>query len=128
MAGAATVPRLNEKSQREVLALAAFQAGDAVACAIPNPFITWALDNVDCPAGLRRALPVVKVAAAAGLLVGLRQPRLGRLTCRALQGYFVAALGLHARSIPKHGAPVAALHAVPAAFMLAASTGVGRHF
>ncbi len=81
-----------------VFVLAAFQAGDAVACAIPAKFITDALDRVDCPPEVRRALPWVKGAAALGLLIGLWLYGLGPLTCVALIAYFVIAIAFHARA------------------------------
>ncbi|MCV7083571.1 hypothetical protein H7H37_22975, partial [Mycolicibacterium insubricum] len=54
------MPALN--SNRTYAALAAFQAADAVACAIPAPQITAALDAVNCPPEIRPVLPVVKAA------------------------------------------------------------------
>ncbi|HMC51628.1 MAG TPA: DoxX family protein, partial [Acidimicrobiales bacterium] len=39
----------------------------------------------------------VKSASAAGLLVGLERPRLGRLTAKALVAYFTLAVGAHVR-------------------------------
>ena len=77
--------------------LAAFQAGDAVACAIQVPAITQALDIVECPQEVRRVLPVVKAAAALGLLSVYRFPALARLTTAALTLYFVLAVGAHLR-------------------------------
>ncbi|BBX24273.1 hypothetical protein MTER_36840 [Mycolicibacter terrae] len=93
--------------------LAAFQAADAVACAIPVPFIAKALDTVQCPQQVRPILPIVKVASAVGLLSVNRFPVLARLTTAALTLYFVLAVGAHVRvrdSIP---------NTVPAASFLA---------
>lgn len=93
--------------------LAAFQAADAVACAIPLPFITTALDTVKCPQRIRPILPIVKVASAVGLLSVNRFPALARVTTAALTLYFVLAVGAHIRvrdSIP---------NTVPAASFLA---------
>ena len=77
--------------------LLAIQAADAVACAIPLAIIRRDLDRVGCPPALQRAIPVVKAASVAGLLAGLREARLGRLTTTALLGYFACAVGAHAR-------------------------------
>jgi hypothetical protein len=86
-----------------MLGLAGFQALDAVACAIPNRFITQDLDRLGFPADLRPVLPIIKGASAVGLIVGVKRPRLGALTAAALVAYFVAALGAHARV--RDGAP-----------------------
>ena len=67
-------------SPRTYAGLAAFQAGDAVACAIPLPFITTSLDTLEVPASVRPVLPVVKAASAIGLLSVTRFPALARLT------------------------------------------------
>jgi hypothetical protein len=83
--------------------LAAFQVADAVACAIPVPFIAKALDTVQCSQQIRPILPIVKVASAVGLLSARRFPALARLTTAALTLYFVLAVGAHIRvrdSIP----------------------------
>ncbi|OBY31215.1 DoxX family protein [Mycolicibacter kumamotonensis] len=93
--------------------LAAFQAADAVACAVPLPFIAKALDTVGCPQQIRPILPIVKVASAVGLLTVNRFPVLARITTAALTLYFVLAVGAHIRvrdSIP---------NTVPAASFLA---------
>lgn len=79
-------------------ALAAFQAADAVGCAIPVPFITKALDDLEVPERIRWILPVVKAAAAAGLLSVTRFPWLARLTTAMLTVYFALAVGAHIRA------------------------------
>lgn len=84
-------------SPKTYTGLAALQAADAALCAIPAPFITTALDTVGCPQGIRPILPVVKAAAAVGLLSVHRFPRLARLTTAALTLYFVLAVGAHIR-------------------------------
>jgi len=55
-------------SERSYLALAAFNAGDAVACAIPLPFIAKILGDLSVPPEVRWVLPVAKAAATIGLL------------------------------------------------------------
>ena len=76
--------------------LTAFQAVDAVGAATV-PIIRRDLERLGCPRWLRNTIPVLKAASAVGLLVGRREPRLGRLTTDALVVYFVGALGAHAR-------------------------------
>ncbi|MGB5797355.1 MAG: DoxX family protein [Mycolicibacter algericus] len=90
-------------SPKTYTGLAAFQAADAVACAIPVPYIAKALDTVECPEQIRPILPIVKVASAVGLLSARRFPALARLTTAALTLYFILAVGAHIRvrdSIP----------------------------
>ncbi|ETW23663.1 hypothetical protein MGAST_13175, partial [Mycobacterium gastri 'Wayne'] len=55
-------------SPKTYAALAVFQAGDAVACAIPLAPIEKLLDDLGVPAGIRPVLPVAKAASAVGLL------------------------------------------------------------
>lgn len=105
---------------RHVTAFAAFQLGDAVACAIPLEYIRKDLDNIGCPEALQRALPPIKAASAAGLLLGRRWPALGRLTALALVGYFVTAVGFHVR------AKDPAWKSLPAASLMLTSGVVAR--
>lgn len=78
-------------------ALAAFQAGDAVACAIPIPYIVKALDTLRVPLDMRWILAAVKVASVVGLLSASRVPLLARLTTAMLTLYFALAVGAHIR-------------------------------
>ena len=84
-------------SPKTYTGLAAFQAADAVLCAIPVPYIAKALDTVQVPQEIRPVLPIVKVASAIGLLSAQRFPGLARLTTAALTLYFVPAVGAHVR-------------------------------
>jgi hypothetical protein len=105
---------------RLALGLAGFQALDGIACAIPVAYIADDLERLGVPAGVCKALPMIKWASALGLVVGLREPRLGRVTSAALVAYFGCALAVHARS---HDHP---LRYVPAATVgtFAALTGL----
>lgn len=85
-------------SPRAYHALAAFQAVDAAACAIPLPQITKALDDVELPHRYRPILPVVKAASAVGLATAGRFPALARLTTFMLTIYFTLAVGAHLRA------------------------------
>jgi hypothetical protein len=100
-------------SPKTYAALAAFQAGDAVACAIPVAPIKRSLDTVGLPDSVRPVLPVVKTAAAVGLLSVTRFPGLARLTTAMLTLYFTLALGSHIRVRDKVS------NAIPAASFLA---------
>lgn len=84
-------------SRRTYAALAAFQAGDAVACAIPIPYIVKALDTLRVPLDMRWILAAVKVASVVGLLSARRVPVLARLTTAMLTLYFALAVGAHIR-------------------------------
>ena len=99
------------RPKRLALALAALQAGDAIACAIPLPILKADLDRLGCSDSLQRAIPKIKAASVVGLLLGLKWPRLGALTCGALVAYFVAALGFHVRAGDRglRSAPAAAM-------------------
>jgi len=92
--------------------LAAFQAADAVACAAQVPPIKKSLDAVGCPDNVRRVLPMVKSAAAVGLLSVRWFPRLARLTTAMLTLYFALAVGAHVRARDK------VVNALPAAALL----------
>lgn len=111
-------------SPKTYAALAALQAGDAVACAIPLAPIAKSLDTVGVPQSVRPVLPVVKAASAVGLLSVTRFPALARLTTAMLTLYFVLAVGAHIRVRDK------VVNAIPAASLLAlfaAMTAKGPH-
>ena len=100
-------------SPKTYVALAAFQAGDAVACAIPVAPIAKTLDNLGVPQNVRPVMPVVKAGAAIGLLSVRWFPGLARLTTAMLTLYFVLAVGAHIRARDK------VVNALPAASLLA---------
>ena len=85
-------------SKRTYALLAAVQAGDAVACAIPIAPIEKAFDDVGLAKELRPVIPVVKAAAAVGLLSVFRFPGLARFTTFMLTVYFVLAVSAHVRA------------------------------
>lgn len=84
-------------SPRAYTLLAALQAGDAVACAVPIAPIEKAFDDVGLAPELRPLIPWVKAASAVGLLSVFRFPWLARLTTFMLTVYFVLAVGSHIR-------------------------------
>jgi hypothetical protein len=100
-------------SPKTYVALSAFHAVDAVACGIPLAPIKKTLDDVGLPENIRPVLPVVKAAAAVGLLSVTRFPALARLTTAMLTLYFVLAVGAHVRVQDK------VVNALPAASFLA---------
>ncbi|BBZ52971.1 DoxX family protein [Mycobacterium heidelbergense] len=100
-------------SPKTYAALAAFHAVDAVACGVQLAPIKKTLDQLGVPDNVRPVLPVVKAAAAVGLLSVTRFPALARLTTAMLTLYFVLAVGAHVRVRDK------VVNAVPAAVFLA---------
>ena len=100
-------------SPKTYAALAAFQAVDAVACAIPVAPIARTLDTLGVPQEIRWILPASKAASAIGLLSASRIPALARLTTAMLTLYFVLAVGAHIRVRDR------IVNAIPAASFLA---------
>ncbi|TCP53526.1 DoxX-like protein [Tamaricihabitans halophyticus] len=76
-------------------ALAFVQLGDGVLCIQPVSFIRKCLVDVRFPQRFWWLLPVLKFAAAAGLVVGIWFTPLAILTSAALTCYFVIALAAH---------------------------------
>lgn len=100
-------------SPKTYAALAAFHAVDAVACGVQVAPIKKILDDLGVPDEIRPVLPVVKAAAAVGLLSVTRFPALARLTTAMLTLYFVVAVGAHIRARDK------VVNTLPAASFLA---------
>jgi hypothetical protein len=100
-------------SPKTYAALAAVQAADGVACAIPVPYITKVLDQLGVPLNIRWILPVTKAASVIGLLSASRIPALARLTTAMLTVYFVLAVGAHIRARDR------IVNTIPAASFLA---------
>ena len=100
-------------SPKTYVALAAFQAVDAVAAAIPVPPVAKTLDTLGIPQDIRWLLPASKAASVIGLLSVSRFPALARLTTAMLTVYFVLAVGAHIRARDR------IVNALPAATFLA---------
>ena len=85
--------------KRLAVGLAAFQLADAIGNElVPRPYLMAHLDRLGVPDGLRPALPVIKVAGSAGLVLGIKSPHLGALTAACLVGYYAAAVAFHVRA------------------------------
>jgi hypothetical protein len=95
------------------VALAAFQAVDAVAAAIPVPPVAKTMDTLGVPQDIRWLIPASKAASVIGLLSVSRIPALARLTTGMLTLYFVLAVGAHLRVRDR------LVNAIPAASFLA---------
>ncbi len=100
-------------SPKTYAGLAALQAVDAVACAIPLPVIAKTLDALGIPQDIRWLLPASKAASVVGLLSASRIPALARLTTAMLTLYFALAVGAHLRARDR------IVNTVPAASFLA---------
>jgi hypothetical protein len=100
-------------SPKAYTALGVFHAVDAVGCAVQVAPIKKVLDDLEVPDTVRRVLPVVKAAAAVGLLSVTWFPALARLTTGMLTLYFILAVGAHVRAQDKM------VNAIPAATFLA---------
>lgn len=81
-----------------VVVLAVIQVGDAVLCWKPVAFIRDCLLDVGFPRRFWRVLTPLKLAAAAGLVVGIWFRPLAILTSAALVCYFVVAIGMHVKA------------------------------
>jgi hypothetical protein len=105
--------------------VATLQMLDVVANAIPLLSMSVRLDNLGVPEGLRPALPAIKVATSAGLLVGLRWPRVGATASAVLVSFYSAAVGFHwfAGDHPLAALPAAALGTSAAASLIGAKRG-----
>lgn len=84
-----------ERSRQLAVALAGFQVLDVIGNAIPRQFVKQHLDHLGVPEYLRPMLPVIKLSSSAGLLLGLKLPRLGVLTAASLVAYYTAAMRFH---------------------------------
>ena len=80
------------------LVLAAVQLVDAALCRRPVAFIQKCLEDVRFPRRWWPVLPPLKLAAAAGLVLGTVVPYLGAVTCLALVAYFLVAIAMHVRA------------------------------
>lgn len=75
--------------------LAVIQLVDAALCWKPVGFIRDCLVDVRFPRRFWRVLPVLKVASAAGLIIGIWFPPLALVTGIALVCYFIVAIAMH---------------------------------
>ena len=79
-------------------ALAAVQLVDAALSRRPVAFVADCLRDVRFPRRFWPLLSPLKLAAAAGLLIGIWVPWLALLTTAALVAYFVIAIAMHVRA------------------------------
>lgn len=80
-----------------VVVLAIISAADGVLCLKPVAIIAQCFTDVGFPKRYWRLMPVIKFAAAAGLVAGIWIPVLGILTTGSLVLYFLVAIAMHLR-------------------------------
>jgi hypothetical protein len=97
--------------------VAALQAAEVVASATTPETSRARLDRLGVPTSVRSALPVIKVATAAGLLLGGRTPRVGAAASAVMVAFYAAAVSFHCLA---DDPPVLAL---PAAAFAAGAAG-----
>jgi DoxX-like family len=79
--------------------LAVLQLADAIGNElVPRHHLSAHLDHLGVPDRLRTALPAIKVAGSAGLIMGIKSPNVGALTAAYLVGYYAAAVAFHMRA------------------------------
>lgn len=81
-----------------LVVLASIQVVDAALCWRPVAFVRDCLLDVRFPQRFWPILTPLKLAAAAGLILGIWVEPLAVLTCAALVGYFLVAIGMHLRA------------------------------
>ena len=108
-----------QRKRQLAFAVAGYQVLDTIGNAIPRQFVKRHLDHLGVPEYLRPLLPIIKLSGSAGLVIGLKVPRLGALTAGCLVAYYAAAAQFHVASgdHPIMAVPAAELGAA-AAFLL----------
>ena len=87
---------MSRRMRRVVLVLAAAQVADAIGNSLaPRATVAAHLDHLGVPGGFRPLLSPIKLAGAAGLVIGLKVPRLGVAASGALVSYYAAAAEFH---------------------------------
>ena len=87
----------NAAPKQVAVGLAAAQAADAIGnMLVPSSFLTSHLDRLGVPSRLQPALPFIKLAGSAGLVLGIKAPRVGAVAAACLVGYYSAAVAFHA--------------------------------
>jgi len=117
-----TAPGTSASSNGVVFGLAGSLVLSVLYDSVPNQWFEAEFEHLRLPRWFRLLFVLAKTSAVTGLLIGLRSPRLGRLTAHALVAYFVLAIGAHARVKDE---PV---RSVPAVAMLAWSVLATRAF
>ena len=78
--------------------LAAIQLGDAVVSFKPMTFAAECFEDVNFPRKYWWVVTPIKLASAAGLILGAWIPEIGLAACLGLIVYFLLAIGAHVRA------------------------------
>lgn len=81
-----------------VVVLAAISFADGLLCLKPAQFIAKCFRDVGWPQKWWWLMPIIKLAATAGLIAGIWVPVVGLLTSVCLVLYFVVAIAMHIRA------------------------------
>ena len=81
-----------------LIVLAVIQLADAAFCVRPLSFVRDCLVDVNLPRRYWWMLTPIKLAAAAGLVIGVWVPEIGLAACLGLIVYFLLAIGAHVRA------------------------------
>jgi hypothetical protein len=81
-----------------VIVLAAISLVDGLLCIKPVRFIAECFEDVRWPRKYWWTMAPIKLAAAAGLVLGIWIPGLAALTTACLVAYFVVAISMHIRA------------------------------
>jgi hypothetical protein len=81
-----------------VVILALIQFGDGLMCLRPVRFVAECFDAVEWPREFWWTMPVLKFAAASGLLLGIWIAYLGLAVSLGLVAYFTTAIAMHIRA------------------------------
>lgn len=93
------MPTIRARLRYLPAALAGIQVLDVVAnMLISKGRVDAHLDHLRVPVRIRPLLSPIKLGSSAGLLVGLRVPRLGALTAAGLVAYYSAAMRFHIKA------------------------------
>jgi hypothetical protein len=96
--------------------MAGLQIIEVIASAT-TPTTRARLDRLGVPSWIRSGLPAIKITMSAGLLVGLRRPRVGAAAAAGMVAFYATAIGFHRLS----GDPI--ILALPAALFGAGAAG-----
>ena len=87
---------MSDRARQVTIGLALFQLVDALGNAMaPRRLIDEHLDHLGLPRPVRPALQLIKLSTSAGLLLGLRWPKLGATAAAGLVAFYSAAVTFH---------------------------------
>jgi hypothetical protein len=76
-------------------AMSALQLIEAIVSATAPTATRARLDRLDVPPWIRSSLPAIKITMSAGLLLGMRWPRVGAAAAGAMVAFYATATSFH---------------------------------